>query len=720
MNRELIIKQISQELELPLLSLENTITLFDEGATIPFIARYRKERTGNLNEIVLKNIITRYEYFLELEKRKETVLKTIDEQGKLTDQLRQKIVGCMDKQLLEDLYLPYKPKKRTRAQAAREKGLQGLADIMRDPGASDSAREKILASFINEKDGAKNADEALQGAIDIIAEELSEDSVVREKIRSLTSETGMLEVSPKKEWKDKKSKFENYYNFNGLLCKEPSHRVLAIRRGVKEGVLSDKLLIDSMKSVSFIQRRMQKDINPLFKNDVKGASEESFKRLIYPSIEKEVFNIKLEQSEKEAIDVFATNLEKMLLAAPAGQKVIMGLDPGFRTGCKVVVIDKHGTFKEYKNIFPVEPFNKVAESEKVVLELIKKYDVEIIAIGNGTASKESDAFIRTLIQKHKLGVLPVVVSEAGASVYSASEKAVEEFPDLDVTVRGAISIARRLQDPLSELVKIDPGAIGVGQYQHDVNQKLLKSSLEMSVESAVNRVGVELNTASAELLSYVAGVGKKLADEIVKYREEVKGFKNRKELLKVPKFGKKAFEQSAGFLRIRGASHVLDNSAIHPESYHLVEAMARDLKVKVDALVENEDLIKKIDIKKYVTDTVGLPTLGDIIEELKKPARDPRDTFKQVEFSSAINTIEDLQEEMELDGVVTNVTNFGAFTDIGVHQDGLIHISKLSDSFVNNPHDVIAVGDIVRVRVLSVDVDLKRISLERIGAATSH
>lgn len=718
MNRNKVIEYITSDLDLLQKSIINTIELFDDGSTIPFIARYRKERTGNLDEVQIKQIFFKYEYYTELENRKETILNTINEQGKMTDELRSQIISCKDKQTLEDIYLPYKPKKRTRATIAREKGLEPLANIMIGETQTTEKKEEILLKFIDPDKGISTIEEAISGAKDIIAEKVSENSEIRKKIRLLISNEGKIDVKPKKEWKDKKSKYENYYSFSALLNKEPSHRVLAIRRGVKEGILSEKILINNNEAISEIQSKFVSTIHKSFKAEVKEAISDSYKRLINPSIEKEVFNLKIDNAENEAIKVFAKNLENILLASPAGEKVIMGIDPGFRTGCKVAVIDKQGDFKEYKNIFPHEPQNKKTEAAKIIKELVSKYNVELIAIGNGTASKETDIIVKQLIKEENLSVIPIVVSEAGASVYSASEKAAKEFPDLDLTVRGAISIARRLQDPLSELVKIEPCSIGVGQYQHDVNQKELKKSLDMSVEFAVNKVGVDLNTASVDLLSYIAGIGTSLAKEIVAYRTKNGSFKNRHELLKVTKLGKKSFEQSAGFLRIFNEQNPLDNSAIHPESYSIVAEMAKDLNVNLKDFIGNQEIIDKIDIKKYVKGEVGIPTLTDIINELKKPGRDPRKEFEQFSFSMEINEIDDLKEGLVLDGIITNVTDFGAFTDIGVHQDGLIHISKLSNKFVKNPHEIVSVGDVVRVKVLTVDKELKRISLERITSET--
>jgi uncharacterized protein len=694
-------------------SVDNTVAMLEEGSTIPFIARYRKEKTGELNEIVIRSISERWEYYKELEKRKETIIKTINDQDKMTPELRKQIEECLDKNKLEDIYLPYKPKRRTRAMIAKEKGLEPLAQIMIEQKPLKETKEQIVARFIDPEKQVETYDDAVKGACDIIAEMISDDAGIRGWVRKQVWEKGMLHSKARKDWADKPSKFQNYYDFSELLKKSPSHRFLAIRRGSLENVLAWKIEIEKDSFLEFIKQKIIKNPECLFYQELESAIEDSFNRLIFVSIEMEVFVMKLEEAEKEAIGVFTDNLHKLLLSAPAGNKVIMGIDPGFRTGCKVVVIDNKGDFKEFSAIYPHQA-NRIDESEAIVLGMIKKYDVELIAIGNGTASKESDAFIRQLIKKHKLDIASVVVSEAGASVYSASETAAKEFPDQDVTVRGAISIARRLQDPLAELVKIDPKAIGVGQYQHDVNQSNLKKALNLTVESCVNYVGVELNTASGELLSFVSGIGPTLAKNIVEFRKQNGPFKSRKQLLKVAKLGPKVFEQSAGFLRIRENTYPLDNSAIHPEAYPVVEQMAQDNGVSLDKIIGNESLISKVKIENYVTEDRGLPTLQDILKELKKPGRDPRKEFTSIKFSDEVNEIKDLSEGMVLPGTVTNVTNFGAFVDIGVHQDGLIHISQLSDSFVRNPHNVISVGDNVKVEVLGVDIPLKRISLKRL------
>ncbi len=691
---------IAKELEINENSVENTIQLLKDDATIPFIARYRKEKTGNLDETQIKNIKERFEYYTELEKRKQTVLQTIKEQGKLTPVLEKEILSCTEKQKLEDIYLPYKPKKRTRATIAKEKGLEPLADL--------------ILSQQPYKGTSPNKDD-LSGAKDIIAEKISDRADIRGYLRKMAYNEGKIVSKVKKEFKTQKTKYETYYDFSEPVKKSPSHRILAMQRGEKEKVLSCKIEVDEDKALTFIDGKIIKtDKTYIFYEDLLDAIDDSFRRLIFPSIETEVLNLKIEEAEKEAINVFSKNLKNLLLSPPAGDKMILAIDPGFRTGCKVAVINKNGNFIEYKPIFPHEPQNKKTEAQSIILDFIKKHNIELISIGNGTASKETGIFINQLIKNNKLNVKSIVVSEAGASVYSASDVAIKEFPELDVTVRGAISIGRRLQDPLAELVKIDPKSIGVGQYQHDVNQTQLKKSLDLTVESAVNYVGVELNTASAEILSHVSGIGPALANNIVQFRKDNGKFKNRKQLLEVAKLGNKAFEQCAGFLRIRNGDIYLDNSAIHPESYPIVIKMAKDLDVKINELIGNEDLISKIKPDNYVTAQTGLPTLQDIISELKKPGLDPRKEFFSMEFRSDINEIGDLKEGMILEGVVTNVTNFGAFVDIGVHQDGLVHISKLSDKFVSNPYDVVSVGDTLKVKVASVDKQLKRISLEKV------
>ena len=712
MSTQFIISNIAKDLGLNDLSVKNTVELFEDGATIPFIARYRKEKTHGLDETDIRSISEKLEYYIELEKRKETILKTIEGQDKLTAGLKQKILGCTDKNMLEDMYLPFKPRKRTRATIAKEKGLGPLADLIYLQHNITGTKKSIISKYIDPKKGVQTYEDALTGALDIIAEKISNNEFIRRLVRNNVQKRGRICSKAKKDWIEKHSKFQDYYEFSELIQRSPSHRMLAIRRGSSEDVLTWKIEVDEEHIIGLIESKVVKSNDFLFNKELKVAVKDSFKRLIFPSIEKEVFNLKMEGAEKEAIKVFSKNLGNLLISPPAGGRIIMGIDPGYRTGCKVAVIDQKGDFKKFNTIYPHEPQKREDEADRILLDLIEQYEVELISIGNGTASKETDIFVRDVINRHNLNVGSVVVSEAGASVYSASENAIKEFPDLDVTIRGAISIARRLQDPLAELVKIDPKSIGVGQYQHDIDQKELKRFLDMTVESCVNYVGVELNTASVELLSYVSGIKRAIAGNIVRYRSEQGLFKSRKELNRVYKLGPRTFEQCAGFLRIRGSSNPLDNSAIHPETYHIVEKMANDRKVSLDQIIGNEKLISLINIEKYVTEDFGIPTLTDILDELKKPGIDPRKEFKSVEFSAEINDLEDLTEDMILEGNVTNVTNFGAFVDIGVHQDGLIHISKLSNSFVKDPNDIVSVGDTVTVKVLDVDVALKRISLE--------
>jgi len=709
--KEKIISFIVKDLGLKEFSVRNTVSLLEDKATVPFISRYRKEKTGNLDETKVKAIAEKLQYFTELQERKQTVLKTIAEQGQLSPELKQKIEICREKQILEDLYLPFKPKKRTRATLAREKGLAPLAEIMLDPQTRGS-KQDLVSPFIDQEKGIADYEQAVSGACDIIAETIAENADLRDLLRNLMLTTGKLSSKVQKKWAEQKTKYETYYNYSEPVKNVLSHRILALRRATREGVLSWKIEIDEEKAYDLIRSRIIFSEHCLFRDELCLAIKDSCSRLLFPSLETEVFLVKFQQGEKEAISVFSKNLKNLLLAPPAGEKNILGLDPGFRTGCKSAVIDKNGNFLQYRQIFPHPPQNKREEAKKILSALISEYDIDLIAIGNGTASKETYILVRELIAENKLKAKAVVVSEAGASVYSASETAIREFPDLDLTVRGAISIARRLQYPLAELVKIDPKAIGVGQYQHDVNQTRLKDSLGFTVESCVNYVGADLNTASAALLSYVSGIGPSLAEKIVAFRKEHGSFCSKQELLKVPRLGEKVFEQCAGFLRLSQGRNPLDNSAIHPERYALVEAMASDCNVSVSDLIKDQDLDKKLDLNRYVGGDVGLPTLRDIVKELKKPGLDPRKEFSCLEFSSEINDLDDLALDMVLPGKVTNVTNFGAFVDIGVHQDGLVHISKMSRSFVRDPHQIAAVGDTIKVKIISLDKDLKRISLE--------
>lgn len=715
-----IINWITADLGLPESGVRNTVIMLGEGDTVPFISRYRKEKTGNLDEVNVRDIDAKLQYYIELETRKETVLNSIEEQKKMTPELKKQILECREKTKLEDIYLPYKPKRQTKATIAKAAGLEPLAlEITEQSRSMKDSREEIVKPYLNPEKNIDTVEKALEGAVDIIAESISDNASIRGILRDFMSAHGNVRSKAVKAAENIKTKYDMYYDYSEPVKTIPGHRLLAVRRGAKEKVLSWKIDLDDEAAVDLILSKMVKNKGnmSLFYPELFQAVKTSYDRHLYPSLQAEIFLAKMEEADKDAIGVFAKNAKNLLLAPPAGHKVIMGVDPGFRTGCKVAVIDENGNFKEYHAVFPHEPALRVKEAEETVVDLIEEYYVELIAIGNGTASKETAAFINNVLKKHSFKIKPkvIVVSEAGASVYSASPLATAEFPDLDVTVRGAISIARRLQDPLAELVKIDPKAIGVGQYQHDVNQIQLKKQLDGTVESAVNFVGANLNSASAELLSYVSGLSKLVAKNIVSYRTKNGSFRNKKELLKVAGLGEKTFVQCAGFLRIPGGSNPLDNSGVHPESYAAVERMAEDLGVEVDGLIGNENLIKRIEPGKYVTADTGLLTLNDIIEELKKPGVDPRKDFSTAEFSADINTLEDLKENMVLNGTVTNVTDFGAFVDIGVHQDGLVHISKLSGRFVKNPHEVVSVGDTVKVKVLKVDAELKRISLEVVG-----
>ncbi len=715
-----IINWITADLGLPESGVRNTVIMLGEGDTVPFISRYRKEKTGNLDEVNVRDIDAKLQYYIELETRKETVLSSVEEQKKMTPELKKQILECREKTKLEDIYLPYKPKRQTKATIAKAAGLEPLAlEITGQSRSMKDSREEIVKPYLNPEKDIDTVEKALEGAVDIIAESISDNASIRGILRDFMSAHGNVRSKAVKAAENLKTKYDMYYDYSEPVKTIPGHRLLAVRRGAKEKILSWKIDLDDEAAVDLILSKMVKNKGnmSLFYPELFQAVKTSYDRHLYPSLQAEIFLSKMDEADKDAIDVFAKNAKNLLLAPPAGHKVIMGVDPGFRTGCKVAVIDENGNFKEYHAVFPHEPALRVKEAEETIIDLIEEYYVELIAIGNGTASKETAAFINNVLKKHSFKIKPkvIVVSEAGASVYSASPLATAEFPDLDVTVRGAISIARRLQDPLAELVKIDPKAIGVGQYQHDVNQIQLKKRLDGTVESAVNFVGVNLNSASVQLLSYVSGLSKLVAKNIVGYRTKNGSFRDKKELLKVAGLGEKTFVQCAGFLRIPGGSNPLDNSGVHPESYAAVERMAEDLGVEVDGLIGNENLIKRIEPGKYVTAGTGLFTLNDIIEELKKPGVDPRKDFSTAEFSADINTLEDLKENMVLNGTVTNVTDFGAFVDIGVHQDGLVHISKLSGRFVKNPHEVVSVGDTVKVKVLKVDAELKRISLEVVG-----
>ncbi|WP_299461589.1 Tex family protein [uncultured Microscilla sp.] len=703
--------KIAQELNITEHQVAATALLLDEGATIPFIARYRKEATGSLNEVVIAQIRDRLTQLRDLDKRREAILKSIEEQGKLTPELKKKIEAAETMTALEDLYLPYKPKKRTRATIAREKGLEPLGEKIFAQEDFDLIAE--AKKFIDPEKGVNTEEEALAGARDIIAEKVNEDVEARATMRDLFWKKGAytVKVIPGKE--EEAKKYMDYFDWEEAVQDAPSHRVLAIRRGEKEGMLSLDTSPEEEEALQKLARRFVKEDSSAENTEqMELAVKDAYKRLLKSSMETEVRLKAKKKADSEAIQVFADNLRELLLAAPLGQKAVLAIDPGFRTGCKVVCLDPQGKLLKHDVIFPDR---RRTEAMATIHDLCKKYDVQAIAIGNGTASRETEAFIRSIGLPKE--ILVVMVNESGASIYSASEVAREEFPDEDITVRGSVSIGRRLMDPLAELVKLDPKSIGVGQYQHDVDQTALKKSLDDVVESSVNKVGVEVNTASKQLLTYVSGLGPVLAQNIIEYRNENGAFKSRAELKKVKRLGNKAFEQAAGFLRIGDAPNPLDASAVHPESYPVVEQMAKDLGCSVTDLMKDDKLRQQIDPKKYVTDTVGLPTLNDILQELAKPGRDPRAKFEVVEFAEGVNTIEDLKTGMKLNGVVTNVTKFGAFVDIGVHQDGLVHISELSNTFVSDPNEVVKVQQKVEVMVLDVDVERKRIQLTMKGEA---
>jgi uncharacterized protein len=690
--------------------VEHTVELLQEGGTVPFIARYRKEQTGELDEVQIRDVEEQFTYFCELEERKITVLKSIDEQGKLTQELRERIEASRQKTEVEDLYLPYKPKRRTKATIARERGLEPLADIIAAQQLTTGTPEEAALPFVNPDKEVLDATAALDGAGHILSERLSDNADARAMVRRLTGEQGVMTSRVAADYKEQVTKFEMYYDFSEPLKAIPSHRMLAMRRGEKEEVLYLSITAPVEQVQAGLKSRLISRPS-IFTPLLERVAEDAYKRLIAPSIEVELRLESKERADEAAIAVFARNLRELLLAPPAGGKRVLGIDPGFRTGSKLAAVDETGRFLEHVTVYPHIGEGRIPQARQDLLRLIENHAIEMVAVGNGTAGREMEIFVKeTLAGVGKM--LPVVsVSEAGASVYSASDIAREEFPELDLTVRGAISIARRLQDPLGELVKVDPKSIGVGQYQHDVNQGMLKKALDGVVESCVNFVGVDLNTASWALLAYVSGVGPALAKAITRYRDENGSFASRKALLKVPRFGAKAFEQAAGFLRIRGGKHPLDNSAVHPERYTLVEAMAADLGVSLAQLVADPALAGTINLKQYVTENVGLPTLNDIREELKKPGRDPRRQFETASFRDDIREINDLKEGMILQGVVTNVTAFGAFVDIGVHQDGLVHISHLANRYVKDPSDAVKAGQVVKVKVLSADAQRKRIAL---------
>ncbi|MEH2198887.1 Tex family protein [Nostoc sp.] len=705
---------LATEINLKPHQVQNALELLAEGATIPFIARYRKERTDEMNEVQLRELSDRYTYLTELEERKSAILSAIAQQGKLTDELKAKISSCLQKTELEDLYLPYRPKRRTRATIAREKGLEPLAEFIKSlnlKNAATASLEEEAAKYISETKGVKTAEEALKGAADILAEEVAEKAELRAYIRDYLLDEGVFVSRIKDDYPEGTTKFEMYRNYQIRVKNIAPHNMLALCRGETEKILSFEIAFDEDTVLYYLESKEIKTKVRTIRDFYQAMLKDAFNRLMKVSLMGEVISEIKVYADMESIKTFETNLRELLLSAPAGMKPTLAIDPGFRTGCKVAVLDQTGKFLEYQAVFPHQAAEQRLKAAQTVKNLIEKYKIELIAIGNGTASRETEEFVTQILETIERKPVKVMVNESGASIYSASTVALEEFPDLDITVRGAISIGRRLQDPLAELVKIDPKSIGVGQYQHDVDQKLLKKKLDDTVESCVNYVGVDLNTASKELLTSVSGITATVANNIVAHRNQNGAFKNRRQLLKVPKLGPKAFEQAAGFLRIRGGDNPLDSTAVHPESYSVVEAIASDLNVPLNQVTQIAEKLKKTNLKKYVTDSVGEPTLRDILSELEKPGRDPRAEFKYATFREGIKEIRDLKLGMELEGIVTNVANFGAFVDIGVHQDGLVHISQLADRFIDDPNKVVKVGQVVKVKVLEIDEKLKRISL---------
>ena len=705
-------RQVAADLKVSIDQIEGAVRLLEDGNTIPFIARYRKEATRGLDERQLRAIEDMLVRAKELAARKNTILKTIAEQGQLTAALRTEIEQCTDSRVLEDLYLPYRPKKRTRAAMARERGLQPLADILLGQQRLWGTRRDVLKSFINPEKDVADEDAAIRGACDIVAETWAETPANRQWMVEQV-QRGELVSTVKKGKAEEGSKFENYFDCHERVSKMPAHRFLAMQRGEAEGILRVSLSLDDETQQRHLKSRLIMNPSFEFRTELEETVSDCYKRLLRPAGESVLMQQLKEKADAEAVQVFAKNMRDLLMASPAGPQVTIGIDPGFRTGCKVAVVDETGQFLTSETIYPTPPREEKEKAVATLLRLIRDYKATLISIGNGTASRETDRFVSDLIRQHGLKTTKVIVNEAGASVYSASETAIEEYPDLDVTVRGAVSIAHRLQDPLSELVKIDPQSIGVGQYQHDVDQTMLKKALDREVESCVNSVGVDVNTASPSLLSYVAGIGAVLAKRIVAFRNEHGAFKSRSELLKVPRFGQKAFEQAAGFLRIRDGIQPLDNSAVHPEQYRLVKTMAANLQTDVKTLIGNEPLVASLNVADLISVAGGEFTVRDVLHELARPGRDPRSEFKVATFSESIHEISDLHVGMTLEGVITNVTKFGAFVDIGVHQDGLIHISQLADRFVRDPSEIVAVGDIVKVTVMEIDPDRRRIALSR-------
>ncbi|MCE1202680.1 MAG: RNA-binding transcriptional accessory protein [Bacteroidia bacterium] len=699
-------RRIADEMNLEYQHVRNTLSLLADGATIPFVARYRKELTGSMNEEIIALVQKRWLQLLALDKRRETVLQSIEEQGKLTPELRALIEKAATMQELEDIYLPYKPKRRTRASIAREKGLETLADFIMQQTYRPLMPE--ASRYVNAAKGVENEEQALAGARDIIAERVSEDRLVRERVRQIFLRHSML-ISKVVSGKEAEGRtYLTYYDWREPLSKAPSHRLLAILRGESEGFLKASVEVDEDRTIGMIQRMFVKGPGDA-SEQVEKAIADSFKRLIAPSMETEVREHYKQKADDVAIRVFAENLRQLLLMPPLGQKRVLAIDPGFRTGCKIVILNEQGQLLHNDTIYPHPPNHEVKEAEKKLRTLVNAYKVEVIAVGNGTAGRETEMFIRHI--RFDREVMAVMVNESGASVYSASKVARDEFPDYDVTVRGAVSIGRRLMDPLAELVKIDPKSIGVGQYQHDVDQKALSESLNQTVEMCVNAVGVELNTASEQLLSYVSGIGPQLAANIIRHRNENGPFTNRRQLQHVPRLGPKAFEQCAGFLRIRDGENPLDASAVHPESYHIVQRMALKTGLSLKEMIGRKDIRQLIDIKEFKDEKAGFETLNDILSELEKPGRDPRQKFEEFEFSKDVRSIQDVQPGMELNGIVTNITAFGAFVDIGVHQDGLVHVSQMAERYVRDPNQVVKLNQKVRVKVLSVDLERNRINL---------
>ena len=715
---EKIIDELSIELNIEKNKIGNTIKLIDEGNTIPFIARYRKEVTGNLSDEVLRKLNDRLIYLRNLEARKDEVIRLIDEQGKLTEDLKNSILNASILTEVEDLYRPYKQKKRTRATIAKERGLEPLAKLIISQTVKDGNKDEIVTKYINKEKGLETVEECINGALDIIAEDISDNAKYRKKIRGITYRTGKLVTTAVN--KDESTVYDMYYNFSEEIKKIPSHRILAITRGEKEKVLKVKLDLDEESVLKYLERETLKG-DSIFKDDLMLCIDDSYKRLIKPSIEREIRGELFEEASEKAIEVFGVNAKNLLMQPPIKNVVVMGFDPAYRTGCKIAIIDDTGKLLDYTTIYPTQPQNDIAGATKSMIELINKYNVNIIALGNGTASRESEKFIAEVIKKIDKKVYYAIVSEAGASVYSASELATKEYPDINVSIRGAISIARRLQDPLAELVKIDPKSIGVGQYQHDVNQKRLDESLTGVVENVVNNVGVDINTATPSLLSYVSGVNKQVATNIVKYREENGKFNSRKEFLKVPKLGKAAFVQCAGFLKVPESKNILDNTMVHPESYEKAEELISSLGFNIKNLTTKNmgEVISKLDnvnidnISKTLN--IGSLTMQDIVTELKKPGRDPRDEMPKIVVKSDVLSIDDITEGMILTGTVRNVVDFGAFVDVGIKNDGLVHISEISDKYVRNPMEEVAVGDIVKVKVIGIDKAKGKVSLSMKG-----